>query len=62
MTEKLARYAINCVWDTAAQRVDWLGLEQLQVDILRSSELTDKQKVSLLKEAIDAHTRRGYFF
>ena len=55
--------AVDKVWERGKwhSRVDWLDMEQFTVDVLRSKELTDKEKVRILKEVIDAYTRRGHF-
>jgi hypothetical protein len=51
---------IDAVWDTRIQKIDWLKMETLLVQIL-NSELSDREKVSLTKNTIDAYTRRGHF-
>ncbi len=51
--------AIDKIWDAKARVVDWLGLESFTRDCLASPILTDGQKVTLLKEAVAAFTRRG---
>jgi hypothetical protein len=56
------RDRIGSVWDKGkvGRDMNWLGLEQLLVDILNSS-IHESDQIYLLKEAIDAHTRRGHF-
>lgn len=51
---------INAQWDSRSRATDWLGLEQILVDILKEP-MSAEAKVVLSKEAIDAFTRRGHF-
>jgi len=55
------RERLNQLWDRKERKMDWLGMESMLVDILRDAELTDREKVKLTKECIDAYTRRGHF-
>jgi hypothetical protein len=51
---------INEMWSARKGMIDWLHLEQFMSDVL-SSELSDTDKVSACREALDAVTRRGHF-
>ena len=52
---------INRAWETKSSKMNWLGLEKLLVDILRVDDVSDADKIQLIKESIDAFTRRGHF-
>lgn len=52
---------IDEVWRLGSHKMEWLKLEQLMVDILKCTQLTDSQRIDLIKQSIDAHTRRGHF-
>ena len=51
---------VDTQWSVKTMKTDWLGLEQLLVDILNST-IEDDMKVVLSKQAINAYTRRGHF-
>lgn len=60
--ERLAS-RISQQWEAKSGKMDWLGMESILVDILESRDgnMTDSDRCSLLREAIDAWTRRGHF-
>lgn len=47
-------------WQEKPGKIDWLGLEDLLVEILNTDDTAD-ERVALAKEALDAFTRRGHF-
>lgn len=47
-------------WDNKSGNFDVGGLEDTLADVLNST-FSDKDKIALAKEAIDAYTRRGHF-
>jgi hypothetical protein len=50
------------IWgDTSTIRIDWLDFEVFIVRVLGSSEITDSQRVLIIKLGVDAFTKRGYF-
>ena len=58
------RNRLDSQWDEKARKMDWLGLEDILCDILRlpnDGVITDSHKLTLIKEAIDAYTKRGHF-
>ena len=48
-------------WSNPSMKVDWLKLEDLLVAILRADDVSDEVKFALIRESIDATTRRGHF-
>jgi hypothetical protein len=48
-------------WNVKKPKMDWLGMENLLVDILKRSELSEHDKLLAVQECIDAFTRRGHF-
>lgn len=52
---------IRNAWKTRKVQVNWLGMEDTLVNILKDREISDASKVALAKEAIDAFTKRSYF-
>ena len=50
-------------WTTGVNRMDWLGMEAVLVDVLQSNDpnMTADDRLALVREAIDAWTRRGHF-
>lgn len=52
---------LNEVWNRKTHKIDFADMEFTLVDVLRSHELTDSEKVAFCKETVDAFTRRGYF-
>lgn len=51
---------VDSQWDAKGIKVNWSSFEALSVDILKS-DYSDSDKLALLREAIDAFTRRGHF-
>lgn len=51
--------AIDQVWNSRTISVDWLDMESMQRDIIKSERLTSDQKVQLIAESIAAYTKRG---
>ena len=49
---------LRIVWESRAVKVDWLGMEQIIRDILKSDALPEK-KLAQIDETIAAYTRRG---
>ena len=54
------RSRIDEAWDTKSAKMDWLGMEDALVKILKSP-WEDRFKVALCRETIDAFTKRGHF-
>lgn len=54
---------LDSVWNNPPKfhRVDWDGLEDTLVDILKLEGVDDCKVVALCKDTIDAFTRRGHF-
>jgi len=54
---------VRKAWLGNQRKMDWLGLENLLVRILRlgPGTISTEERLALLKEAIDAKTRRGHF-
>lgn len=51
------------VWEARNIKMDWLEMEETLVDILNLTDdlVDDKTKLKLVKECIDAFTKRGHF-
>lgn len=41
--------------------MDWSGLENTLVDILNSISMSEREQIDMIREAIDAYTKRGHF-
>ena len=53
------REILDNKWNTRSRTIDWLSFEQFQRDIIESHELSERQKLVFLAEALGAWTRRG---
>jgi hypothetical protein len=52
---------LKAEWNRRPGGMDWLGLENILVAILRNQQVSPDSQILLVKEAIDAFTRRGHF-
>lgn len=52
--------ALDRQWHAKTIKIDWLSYEGFVVDVLKS-DLSQEEKIALVKEALDAWTRRGHF-
>jgi hypothetical protein len=53
--------SIDRAWQNNSVKMDWPGLEDTLVGILKSNDLDAIDKVALAKDCIDAFTKRGHF-
>lgn len=60
-TRKELLQLLNDVWDIRKRQMNWSGMEDTLVDILKCPELSAEEKVAFAKECIDAYTKRGRF-
>lgn len=60
MTLDKANTILDAKWTDRSTKVDWLGLEQFQRDIIESAYILDPvTKLSLIADAIGCWTKRG---
>jgi hypothetical protein len=52
---------LDIVWQDKRPKMDWLGQEDTLVAILRLTDCDNNKKVALVKDCIDAYTKRGFF-
>lgn len=60
MTQEEMAQHLDVVWRRPSKKVNWLELEADLVDILKQNWSAEEQ-INMIREAIDAHTRRGHF-
>lgn len=61
LTTERTKAIIERAWENKSIKSNWLALEEMMVSILDSELMTDSDKIPLLKETIEAYTKRGHF-
>ena len=61
MTLQEIEQRLDEVWNNKSIKLDWNGLEDMLVHICNLTDADAFKKLSLVKDAIDAYTKRGHF-